>query len=92
MGCGVGQAWTRIGDGIAAEQTGPNPKASFNLSAFNRRDPERQYVEAWLARLDEKSEKATGARHEQSMRRSTIAICLSLLALLIAILVLWRKW
>jgi hypothetical protein len=49
------------------------------------------YVERWLARQEEASEKAARARHDQSMRRS-FAICVSVLALLIATLALWRKW
>jgi hypothetical protein len=56
------------------------------------RDPVRRYVEEWLGRQEAASDEAAHARHGQAMHRSTIAICLSLIAPMIAILALWRKW
>jgi hypothetical protein len=71
---------------------GAGANADYKLFVSSLRDPVRGYVEEWLGRQEAASDKAARARHEQSMRRSTIAICLSLLALVIAILALWRKW
>jgi hypothetical protein len=74
------------------ENGGAHANSDYKLFVSGLRDPLRGYVERWLARQEEASEKAARARHDQSMRRSTFAICVSVLALLIAMLALWRKW
>jgi hypothetical protein len=74
------------------DNIGASPNSTFPLYGSGLREPTRAYVEQWLTRQEAESDRAARARHDQSMRRSTIAICLSLLALVIAILALWRKW